>query len=89
MVQSNEHNGTSFAVNLKINAQQVCVNGCVFPFHSDDYVYRHFNGLDAAVMPHLQRFASKTMRELRFLLLLSHRNDGATPSMSFYRETHA
>jgi hypothetical protein len=25
---------------------------------------------------------------VRFLLLFSHRNDGATPSMSFYRETH-
>ena len=88
MIQSNGLNGTSFAVNLKLNAQQVCVYGCVSPFHSYDYVYSHFNDLDAAVMLPLQRSASKTMRELRFLMLFSHRNDGATPSMSFYRETH-
>ena len=89
MIQSNEPNGTSFAINLKFDAQQVCVYGCVSPFHSDVHGYSHFNDLDAAVMLPLQRSASKTMRELRFLLLFSHKNDGATPSMSFYRETHA
>ena len=89
MVQSNEHNGTSFAVNLKLDAQQVCVYGCVSPFYSDDHVYSYFSDLDAAVMLSLQRSPAKTMRELRFLLLFSHKIDGATPSMSFYRETHA
>ena len=50
MVQSNEHNGTSFAVNLKLDAQQVCVYGCVSLFYSDDHVYSYFSDLDAALM---------------------------------------
>ena len=63
MVQSNEHNGTSFAVNLKLDAQQVCVYGCVSPFYSDDHVYSYFSDLDAAVMLSLQRSPAKTMQE--------------------------